>query len=119
MCLAEFERFAIPNMFLEGTIRKSRRGDNNLPRDTYHVLTICIAVVSTNKQNSLLSLCLAVIRMTRANQDRTQALGLRVKRITMTVTDLGIWMLTNDAHSSNADSPISSTESGRVTLSKE
>ena len=81
MCLAEFERFAIPNMFLEGTIRKSRRGDNNLPRDTYHVLTICIAVVSTNKQNSLLSLCLAVIRMTRTNQDRTQALGLRVKRI--------------------------------------
>ena len=56
MCLAEFERFAIPNMFLEGTIRKSRRGDNNLPRDTYHVLTTCIAVVSTNKQNSLLSL---------------------------------------------------------------
>ena len=30
--------------------------DNNLPRDTYHVLTTCIAVVSTNKQNSLLSL---------------------------------------------------------------
>ena len=56
MCLAEFERFAIPNMFLEGTIRKSRRGDYNLPRDTYHVLTTCIAVVSTNKQNSLLSL---------------------------------------------------------------
>ena len=87
MCLAEFERFAIPNMFLEGTIRKSRRGDNNLPRDTYHVLTICIAVVSTNKQNSLLSLCLAVIRMTRTNQDRTQALGLRVKRISQVIVE--------------------------------
>ena len=39
-------------------MRKSRRGDNNLPRDIYRVLTTCIAVVSTNKPNSLLSLLL-------------------------------------------------------------
>jgi len=43
MCLAEFER--VEQNSLKESWGNRRRGDNNLPRDTYHVLTTCLLSV--------------------------------------------------------------------------
>ena len=72
MCLAEFERFEqkrFPTYSLKESWGNRRRGEKQLPRDAYHVLTTC-----------LVSVLLGCHKDDTHNRDRIEALGLKVKK---------------------------------------